>query len=692
MSSSSALISPIDVAICDPDVLWRVDHLNTVKGVTVREFESAADALDVVTPGHPVVIVIGPQAPADVLEAVAASGPRAWWLRVIVVERIGQADSPASMEELQFDKVLPFRSEGPEFAAAVLDVLAKIEEPDGRPAARFDRVRGGEPEVVIAAETTASSSERASTTAAPALERSSPTSELIIVTAAKGGEGASTIALNLAVEFASPSRRVALVDGDPHFGDLAIDLGLEPALARIADGVGDPDAGIEELISEDHSGVLLMQLPSRAGSTGPRDRVGEREALADVVALGQERTDMVVVDVPIDVLLETDQFDDATRILVVASAHVASVKNALLAAERLGTRDNVALVINELDRHPGDTAPAEIAAAVGLPLAGVLPYDRTLVRAASEPGARLIAERRSRYRKAIRSLRPGQTETISRTETSGRPGGHAGAAALYEHVIVPFDGTPAARGATMIGADLARLMHAELVVMTANGLDREESIRHVKERSMAMSDASVTIWEEPEVNEAKAIASMISFRPNSLICMSTSARTGVRRLTYGSLAERLIRDLDVPLVLVGPRWSGGSVADLNHLMVCVDDTPRAEAAVALAAAWASALPLTATLVHVQTDDDEAPVDLDHLAEPLEEWCSIIEKVVVRNPDVVDGIVQVVEGSLKPLVVMATSARSGVDRMLHGSVMAALMAKCVAPVLVWRAQAPAPRGE
>jgi nucleotide-binding universal stress UspA family protein len=65
---------------------------------------------------------------------------------------------------------------------------------------------------------------------------------------------------------------------------------------------------------------------------------------------------------------------------------------------------------------------------------------------------------------------------------------------------------------------------------------------------------------------------------------------------------------------------------------------------------------------------------------------------VRNPDVVDGIVQVVEGSLKPLVVMATSARSGVDRMLHGSVMAALMAKCVAPVLVWRAQAPAPRGE
>jgi nucleotide-binding universal stress UspA family protein len=254
---------------------------------------------------------------------------------------------------------------------------------------------------------------------------------------------------------------------------------------------------------------------------------------------------------------------------------------------------------------------------------------------------------------------------------------------MYEYVIVPFDGTKQAQQASLVAADLAHLMGAELVVMTAHGIDTADAIAKVKDRAMAMSDTSVTVWIEPVANEAKAVASMLSFRPNSLICMSTSGRTGVLRATYGSMVERLLREVDAPIVAIGPKWAGTSVVDLSHLVVCMDGTPTAEAAIPLAARWAALRPLNVTLVHVRSRHDEASVDLDRLGQTLESTCEIVDRVTVDDDDVVDGILEVVHHSISPFVVIATSARTGLDRFVHGSVTASLLAKCPVPVLVQR---------
>lgn len=258
---------------------------------------------------------------------------------------------------------------------------------------------------------------------------------------------------------------------------------------------------------------------------------------------------------------------------------------------------------------------------------------------------------------------------------------------MYDHIIVPFDGTKAAQRATMVGADLARMVGAELVVMTAHGVEHADSVSLVKQKAMSISDSTVTVWVEPRQNESAALATMLAYRPNSLICMATSARTGVRRAAYGSLAERLVREVDAPLLLIGPRWGGASVVDLRHLVVCIDGTPTAEAAIPLAGQWAEALPLNVTLVHVHGGAHEVAVDLDRLARPLESRCDIVDKVTVENHDVVDGILDVVHHSISPIVVMATGARSGFDRLLHGSVMATMLARSDVPVLLQRGPLP-----
>lgn len=263
---------------------------------------------------------------------------------------------------------------------------------------------------------------------------------------------------------------------------------------------------------------------------------------------------------------------------------------------------------------------------------------------------------------------------------------------MYEHIIVPFDGTKAANRAVLLAADVSTLADAHLVVATSSAARRRSSIRTVKDRAISFSDDRVTVWLEPAPSLRAAFETMVAYRPQSLICMYTHARTGLLRSVYGNLAQTLLRVVDAPLLLIGPAWTESSVAHLNHLIVCVDGSPASEAAISLAADWADMLPLDVTVLHVRTSDDVGPVDLDRLAAPLESRCEIVDKVVVNNADVVEGVLDVVRHSIEPFVVMATHARTGVDRLRHGSIVAELSAKCPVPILVQRGDNPEPAAE
>jgi nucleotide-binding universal stress UspA family protein len=254
---------------------------------------------------------------------------------------------------------------------------------------------------------------------------------------------------------------------------------------------------------------------------------------------------------------------------------------------------------------------------------------------------------------------------------------------MYEHIIVPFDGTKAANRAVLLGAEISTMADADLVVATSSGSGRRSSVRKAKDRAVSFSDDRVTVWLEPARSLRAAFETMVAYRPNSLICMYTHARTGVLRTVYGNLAQTLLRVVDAPLLLIGPEWAESSVSNLNHLIVCVDGSAASEAAISLAGDWADMTPLGVTVLHVRTSADEGEVDLDRLAAPLESRCEIVDKLVVDNADVVDGVLDVVRHSIEPIVVMATHARTGVDRLRHGSIVAELSTKCPVPILVQR---------
>lgn len=260
---------------------------------------------------------------------------------------------------------------------------------------------------------------------------------------------------------------------------------------------------------------------------------------------------------------------------------------------------------------------------------------------------------------------------------------------MYEHIIVPFDGTAAALAAGLAATDLSEVFGAELVLATAADLDGD-LVEQFKASAMARSDAHVTVWVEPSHVEAEAIATVAAHRPNSLICMYSNARTGVRRAVYGSLAEYLVRATDAPVVLFGPNWQPSSLVNLRNLIICLDGTPTAEAAIPLAASWARVLPLTAVLVHVRTGQDEPAVDLARLSYPLGFCCSEVQCLTVDDRRPVDAIVELARDSAASMLVMATHARTGFDRLVNGSLTAEVAQRAPLPVLVQQGPMPTER--
>jgi len=252
---------------------------------------------------------------------------------------------------------------------------------------------------------------------------------------------------------------------------------------------------------------------------------------------------------------------------------------------------------------------------------------------------------------------------------------------MYDHVIVPFDGTEPARRSSLLGADLSKLFDARLVVVTATAMDREGGLQELKRRAQSMSEDNMDVWVEPGSRPAPALETMLRFRPDALICMATHARTGVKRLTAGNRAESVLDHVDAPVVLTGPEYEGGDPIDLRRLLICVDGSEAADSTVALAATWADWFGIDCTLLHVR--DGAAEPDLELLSKLLDGPDRSVEALSIEGPDVANRILETIAFAANPIVVMASHRRDGLGRLMFRNRVVEVVRHSPVPVLVQR---------
>ena len=221
---------------------------------------------------------------------------------------------------------------------------------------------------------------------------------------AKGGCGATTVAVNLALALETIHHSTALIDLAP-IGHCALHLNLKPTFT-VSDAITNLhrlDSSLLDSFMARH-GRGLQVLAGAPNPTAAEPSVSDFARLFDLM-LGQFH--FVVVDA-------SSRLDSATRlvsslaekILLVAHADVASLWSAGRVAQYLGesgARDRFALVLNRYRKVAGFNE-AETEAAIGAPVLWRIPNQYFAVATAIDRGVPLMQTGGSEIARSITSL------------------------------------------------------------------------------------------------------------------------------------------------------------------------------------------------------------------------------------------------------------------------------------------------
>jgi pilus assembly protein CpaE len=234
--------------------------------------------------------------------------------------------------------------------------------------------------------------------------RDSSRAKVFTVVNAKGGSGATSVAVNLALALQSVHHSTALVDLAP-LGHCALHLNLKPAFT-ISDALTNlhrlDSSLLESFMARHDRGLQVL-----AGAAAP---IAVEPSASDFARL----FDMILGIFHYVVVDASSRLDSATRlvsnlsekILLIAHADVASLWSAGRVAQYLGesgSRDRFALVLNRYRKVAGFNE-SETEAAIGAPVIWRIPNQYFAVSAAIDRGIPVMQAGNTEIARSISGL------------------------------------------------------------------------------------------------------------------------------------------------------------------------------------------------------------------------------------------------------------------------------------------------
>jgi len=174
-----------------------------------------------------------------------------------------------------------------------------------------------------------------------------------------------------------------------------------------------------------------------------------------------------------------------------------------------------------------------------------------------------------------------------------------------------------------------------------------------------------------------------------LIVMSSHCRGGMKRLTLGSVTDYLVRNTNIPVLVVKPSASvieARSERALNQIVVPLDASELAEDVLPEVSELALRFGSTVNLVHVLTpetysqraimqpglpwwDEDIAVANsyLEEVATHLTAQGLTVNKDVVLSDNIASAILDYATRTKADVIALATRGKGGVGRLVFGSV-------------------------
>lgn len=213
--------------------------------------------------------------------------------------------------------------------------------------------------------------------------QSVPMGKVVVVYSPKGGTGRTTIAINLAIALHNEENKVALVDGNLRFGDVAVFVNEQGKntvldLATRVDEL-DPDVVREVMVPHRASGVDILAAPPRPEMA---DKVSG-EQFSKLLTYLRRIYAYIIVDTASD-LTESVQaaLDVADLVILVTTQDIPAIKNAnlfLSLADATGIRrDHILFVMNRFDKRVAIT-PERVGESLRQEIVLVIPFDDRIV-------------------------------------------------------------------------------------------------------------------------------------------------------------------------------------------------------------------------------------------------------------------------------------------------------------------------
>jgi nucleotide-binding universal stress UspA family protein len=294
---------------------------------------------------------------------------------------------------------------------------------------------------------------------------------------------------------------------------------------------------------------------------------------------------------------------------------------------------------------------------------------------------------------------------------------------MIRSILVPLDGSPLAEQALGPACILARQTRAGIVLLRASPFGEDSTATlsplrvtlHVAEDYLAtimarLAGQGLTVNSEAlHADPVGGILHAARMYGANLIVMATHGRTGFTKFMLGSVAEQLLQATTIPILFIRATEpaSTRTMQECKRILVPLDGTPLSETALAYVAHEGLAAGNDVKLVYVvpasrvtftpggmdytpAVQREAAQVEVEERVFEARQYLSRVAEaylpgsmphyqVVVEHA--AKAIVDIAAVQNIDLIAMATHARSGLDRLAHGSVARTVLHHATVPVLL-----------
>lgn len=282
-------------------------------------------------------------------------------------------------------------------------------------------------------------------------------------------------------------------------------------------------------------------------------------------------------------------------------------------------------------------------------------------------------------------------------------------------VVIPLDGSHISENALGIGQTLAGALHGSIELVqvidpsVSSSVSHDERVRQAQDYLHIVA-ANLNSDESAEIrvltgNPVDELLDLLRDASNTVVAMSTHGRGGLQRFLFGSVADKVIRGVNVPVAVV--RHPSKSLPSMRHITVPLDGSEMSASALPMAMSlnqddciiglvrvidmphmhenltlkygsiWSD--PDLASGITLDAEDEAREAMIDVAQRLRAAGCKVSWEVRVGRPG--DEIIRAAETTGSDLILMATHGLGGLRRWAFGSVTDDVIHRSNLPVLV-----------